>query len=388
MKILYCALAIPLDTAHGGATHAAEVTNGLAALGHDLWVIGQGSDSAQAAARYDARVTLAPVPPYLAWQLTPRVRAIARVWQPDVIMERFYTFAGGGVLVARQRGLPSLLEVNAPVTDAPGTAKDRLDRATGSLMRRWATQQCRWARRIVTPLATTVPPAVRDRVTPLEWGANTDAFNPDAVDATATAALRRRLGIPRVAPVVGFIGSFRAWHGVTDAVAAFRLLRATMPEAYLLLVGDGPERAALAAAVTGSVDGSHIIFAGAVPHAAVPAYYTLCDVALAPFAPRAHRALEYFGFYWSPLKLFEAMAMRVPVVTTDIPRLNTIVAGAGVTVTEGDHAAMAAAIAGLLQDPARRARLGAVGRRNVIERYSWAAHCRSLDALLRGMLAR
>lgn len=385
MKILYCALAIPLDTAHGGATHAAEVTNGLAALGHDLWVVGQGRHGT--AARYRARVTLAPAPPSRAWQLTPRVRAIARAWQPDVVMERFYTFAGGGMLVARQQRIPSLLEVNAPVVDPPGTAKDRLDRATGGLMRRWATQQCRWAGRIVTPLATTVPLEVRGRVTPLEWGANTTAFDPDRVDAAARDALRARLGIPPAAPVVGFIGSFRAWHGVADALAAFRRLRATAPEAYLLLVGDGPERAALAATVAAGEEARHVVFAGAVPHAAVPVYYALCDVAVAPFAPRLHRALQYFGFYWSPLKLFEAMAMRVPVVTTDIPRLNDIVTDAGVTVPEGDAAAIAAAIVGLLNDPARRARLGAAGRRRVIARYSWAAHCRALDALLRGLVA-
>ncbi len=388
MKILYCALAIPLDTAHGGATHTAEVTNGLAALGHDLWIVGQGRDMAAAAARYHARVTLTPVPPSLAWQLTPRVRAIAQRWQPDVVMERFYTFAGGGMLAAHQRGVPSILEVNAPVTDPPGTVKDRLDRATGGLMRRWATQQCRWARRIVTPLATTVPPEVRRRVAPLEWGANTDAFDPDTIDMARIAALRQRLGIPHAAPVIGFIGSFRAWHGVADAIAAFRLLRATMPETHLLLVGDGPERAALEDAVRGSNDAAHVIFAGAVPHADVPSYYALCQVALAPFTLRAHPALQHFGFYWSPLKVFEAMAMRVPVVTTNIPRLKAIVEDAGVTVPEGDRAAMAATLAWLLRDPASRARMGQEGRRRVIARYSWAAHCQSLDAILREMITQ
>jgi glycosyltransferase involved in cell wall biosynthesis len=405
MRILYCTLAIPLDRAHGGATHAAEVTNGLAALGHDVWVIGMGGrggeaerrrgglsshDSAIPPFRHSAfRATLTPAPPLLAWQMAPRVRRIVREWQPDVIMERYYTFAGAGMLVAHQRRIPALLEVNAPVVDPPGTRKDTVDRFTGGLMRRWAERQCTWADRIVTPLATTVPETVRNRVVPLEWGANVRQFDPDCASTTETASVTRaRLGIPANAPVIGFVGSFRAWHGVADAVAAFRHVRSAIPDAHLLLVGDGPERTTLEAAVAVSADAAHVLFTGAVPYVDVPAYYGMCEVAVAPFAPRTHPALTHFGFFWSPLKVFEAMAMRVPVVTTDIPRLAQIVDGAGVVVPEGDHAAMAAAIVRLLRDPDAGTQMGTEGRRRVIEHYSWEAHCRSLDAVLREMVAR
>lgn len=407
MRILYCTLAIPLDRAHGGATHAAEVTNGLAALGHDLWVIGHGerreggkaewrngemggNPAASPPLRLSAsHVTLAPVPPLLGWQLAPRVREIAQRWRPDIIMERYYTFAGAGMLVAHQRGIPALLEVNAPVIDPPGTRKDTVDRLTGRIMRRWAERQCLWADRIVTPLATTVPERVRARIVPLEWGANVAQFDPDLTTITsATRGMRARLGIPENAPTIGFVGSFRAWHGVADAVAAFRHVRREIPEAYLLLVGDGPERPALQASVEMGPDAGQIIFTGTIPYAEVPAYDALCDIAVAPFAPRAHPALAHFGFFWSPLKVFEAMAMRIPVVTTDIPRLAQIVDGAGLVAPEGNHRAMAAAIVRLLRDPDLRTRMGAEGRRRVIEHYSWEAHCRSLDSVLRGMVTR
>jgi glycosyltransferase involved in cell wall biosynthesis len=82
------------------------------------------------------------------------------------------------------------------------------------------------------------------------------------------------------------------------------------------------------------------------------------------------------------------MAMCIPVVTTDIPRLASIVDGAGITVPEGDHAALAAAIVRLLRDPVLRARMGVTGRQRVIEQYSWEAHCRSLDRTLRDLCAR
>jgi starch synthase len=388
MKILYCALAIDIAGSHGGATHVAEVTNGLAALGHDLWVIGGRSTRSTPIRHLHARITTTAVPPSLAWLMTPQVRRVVHEWQPDTVIERFYTFAGGGIIAAHAGNIPSILEVNAPVIDPPGTRKDRIDSLTGRTMRRWATQQCRWADRIVTPLATTVPPEVRTKVAPLHWGANTTLFDPTRHprSSAAVAGLRRRYGIPDDAPVVGFVGSFRPWHGAAEALRAFRRVQDAIPDARLIFVGDGPEREALQAGVSQqSTPG--IIFTGAVPYADVPAHLALCDVAVAPFAPSLHAPLRHFGFYWSPLKVFESMAMAVPVVTTAIPPLTEIVGGAGICVPERDIAALAAAICSLLLDASERKRMGETGRARVVAHWSWQAHCRALDRMLTDLVS-
>ncbi|MDQ2785551.1 MAG: glycosyltransferase family 4 protein [Chloroflexota bacterium] len=366
-----------------------EVTNGLTALGHEVQVIARGTAAQPPRERLNARVTRLTAPPKLAWAAMPRVRKIVSDWQPDIIIERFYTFAGGGMLAAHTCTIPAILEVNAPVFDPPGTAKERVDRWIGHAMRRWATQQCRWADAIVTPLATTVPAAVRDKVTPLQWGANVRHFDPARFPRTGAAAqtLRRRYGIPPNAPVVGFIGSFRAWHGAAEAIRAFDRVRAQIPDAALLLVGDGPERQTLERAVR---DASQmgIVFTGAVPYHDVPLHLALCAVAVAPFVPSLHAPLDYFGFYWSPLKIFEAMAMTVPVVTTSVAPLTEIVRGAGIAVPERDTDALAAAIVDVLRDPDRRAAMGAIGRARVVAEWSWEAHCRHLDTLMTRLVSR
>lgn len=389
MKILYCALAIDITGAHGGATHVREVTSGLAARGHEVWLVTRGAAARRGVGDSRARVTCLSVPAKLAWMVTPRVRSIAASWQPDIVIERFYTFAGGGILAAHESGLPSILEVNAPIIDPPGTPKDWVDRCSGGMMRRWATQQCRWADAIVTPLATTVPPDVRPKVTPLQWGANVRHFDPARYPRAGVAAtdLRRRYGIPPDAPVVGFVGSFRLWHGAAEAIHAFRLVQAQVPEARLLLVGDGPERPALEAYVRESSPGG-IAFVGSVPYRDVPLHMALCDVAVAPFVPSLHAPLRHFGFYWSPLKVFEAMAMGLPVVTTAVHPLADIVRGAGIAVPEGDRDALASAIVGLLRDGSRRAAMGEVGRARVVAEWSWEAHCRHLDAVMMHLVTR
>ncbi len=389
MKILYCALAIDISGPHGGATHVREVTNGLATLGHEVRVIVRGRAANRPHERLNARVTRLTAPPKLAWTAMTRVRKIVNDWQPDIVIERFYTFAGSGMFAAHARNIPAILEVNAPVCDPPGSAKDRVDRFTGHLMRRWATQQCRWADAIVTPLATTVPAAVRDKVLPLQWGANVRQFDPARFPRRGAAArtLRQRYGIPPDAPVVGFVGSFRAWHGAAEAICSFDRVRTQIPDAYLLLVGDGPERQTLERAVR-DVSQPGIVFTGAVPYHDVPLHLALCDVAVAPFVPSLHAPLDYFGFYWSPLKVFEAMAMAVPIVTTAVAPLTEIVRGAGIAVPERETDALASAIVDLLRDPERRVAMGATGRARVVAEWSWEAHCRHLDRLMTTLVMR
>src|SRR5439155_13985740 len=140
------------------------------------------------------------------------VRAAARRLRPDRIMERYYNFAGAGVALAHRQGLPALLEVNAPMVDPPGSRKETLDGLLGRPLRRWAVRQGRWSRRIVTPLATTVPPGVpRERIELVNWGANVDRFHPGlrSERAAELAALRAEYGLPADAVVVAFVGSFR-----------------------------------------------------------------------------------------------------------------------------------------------------------------------------------
>ena len=60
------------------------------------------------------------------------VLALARRLRPDVIIERYYNFGGEGVLAARQVGAVSVIEVNAPVIDHPGSTKRRIDRVVNA----------------------------------------------------------------------------------------------------------------------------------------------------------------------------------------------------------------------------------------------------------------
>jgi glycosyltransferase involved in cell wall biosynthesis len=126
-----------------------------------------------------------------------------------------------------------------------------------------------------------------------------------------------------------------------------------------------------------------IVLTGAVDYARVPNYLALCDVGVAPFNTQVHPPLRV-GFYWSPLKVHEYMAMGLPVVTIDVNGLNNIVREGqeGLLYPENDLEKMRAAILKLVDDAALAKRLGDAGRARVVEHFSWQKHAELLEQVL------
>jgi glycosyltransferase involved in cell wall biosynthesis len=154
-----------------------------------------------------------------------------------------------------------------------------------------------------------------------------------------------------------------------------------------LLIGDGPQRAAaerLAAAWP-----RRFWFSGAVAYDQVPRLLAGAAAGVAPFSTVPHPALRAAGFFWSPLKVYEYMAAGLPVITADIHPLNQVIRDGqeGLLFREGDIAALAAAIARLLDDPAAAYAMGARARARVVEHYSWARHCAELERIMREICA-
>jgi rhamnosyl/mannosyltransferase len=174
-------------------------------------------------------------------------------------------------------------------------------------------------------------------------------------DAARVAALRRRYG-DRI--VLG-VGRLIYYKGFEHLVRAMKEVRGTA-----LIAGDGPLGGALAAeaALVGVAD--RVALLGRVDDAELKACYHACDVFALPSVERS----EAFG-----IVQLEAMACGKPVVNT---RLDSAVPHVsldgltGLTVTPGDPAVLAAALGALLDDPARRAAMGAAGRRRVSEEFS------------------
>jgi glycosyltransferase involved in cell wall biosynthesis len=218
----------------------------------------------------------------------------------------------------------------------------------------------------------------------LPWGADVERFA-EVAEARFAQPLSPQPSARSPQNVV-FMGSFRAWHGVTDFVRAALLLLAQGRDLRLTLIGDGPERPAAEALAAPYAD--RFTFTGAVPYAQIPALLAKADIGVAPFTTAPHPALRAAGFFWSPLKIYEYMAAGLPVVTAAIPPLDEIIRDGqeGALFPEGDLPALAAAIAHLLDAPAAAQQMGRAARARVVARYSWQRHCEELERILLGLI--
>jgi glycosyltransferase involved in cell wall biosynthesis len=378
-RILYTALDQTVPGTLGGSIHVQSVAEGLAKLGYEVHVATQpGGLFPFGDVQWHAMG-----PPFgraqLRWACAHAIADLAARIGAQIIMERYYNFGGEGVLAARRLGLPAVLEVNAPIIDYPDSTKARVDRALMfEPMRRWRERLCRLTDLFVTPTADILPPWVDPRrVLQVEWGANVEHFRPGAPGTPP---------VPRDPSHVTcvFAGAFRSWHGVVHLAAALARLHAAGDNRFAaVLIGDGPEREA---AERVARDVPRVTFTGALPHEELPAALGAGDIGVAPFDPTKHAPLQ-LGFYWSPLKIFEYMAMGLPVVAPALPRLERLVEHGreGVLYDPSDPRALDRALVSLA-DRATRDRLGGAARARVVRDFSWDAHCAALDARFRPLI--
>lgn len=389
MRILYVALRESIPGTHGGAVHVLEVARQLTRRGHEMTVVVR-----QEAGRADRetldgfQVIRLPVgSKYLLFRKRPLLAQFVQEIKPDVLMERYYNFAGAGIMAAQALGVPSMLEVNAPLLDPPGTPKAIADTFLLGWMRRRAFQQASSANRIVTPLAATVPTSVpREKIREIPWGANVEVFDRARLDTTRIQELATQIN-PERRRVVLFLGSFRPWHGVTDFLNVAREIVRHRQDVLFLMVGSGELLGKARQTVERNGLQEYIALTGAVPYDQVPYYLAVADVGVAPFKTSLHAPLQV-GFYWSPLKIHEYMAMALPVITIDVHPLNQIVRQGqeGLLYHEGDLPAIRAHIECLVDDNAVARRLGEAGRKRVVEKFSWQKHAEQLEQVLQECL--
>ncbi|HUR62104.1 MAG TPA: glycosyltransferase [Candidatus Thermoplasmatota archaeon] len=185
-------------------------------------------------------------------------------------------------------------------------------------------------------------------------------------------ALRRELGIPPGAPVALFVGALNPIKGVDVLLAAWAEVARSLPDAHLLVLGDGPYRHEYEAQATALGLAGRVRFAGFV-HKGKGDHYAASDILVLPSRS------ETF-----PLVVLEAGACGLPVVASDLPQLRAMVGpDNGILVPPGDAAALAQALVGVLADAALRARLGAANHQRSAGQ-TWDAVAQRTLEVLRG----
>jgi glycosyltransferase involved in cell wall biosynthesis len=287
-----------------------------------------------------------------------RVAALLAGTDPfDLVYERHALYAHGAMEAAAARGIPSVLELNAPLIDEQDRHRrlERRDAAIDSARRAFAAAGHVAAVSHGAAAYALDHGAAAHRVSVVPNGVNPARF--PTTDGPAGPF------------TVGFLGTLKPWHDTATLIAAFALLRAKYaPDARLLVVGDGPDRGHITARLEalGLSDAAHLT--GAVPAADVAHWLGRMHVAVAPYSAAQ-------PFYFSPLKIYEYMAAGLPVLASRVGDLPQVLDGGrlGRLVEPDDPEALAQELAHLAWDAPLRDALGGTARAHVVEHRTWDA---------------
>lgn len=235
-----------------------------------------------------------------------------------------------------------------------------------------------------------------------------EAFDPQRFSADERAALRRRHGIPADALVAGFIGTFGQWHGIEFLAECIRDLVRDDPDwiarhkLHFMLVGDGLKMPAVRQLVGSGPAAQHVTLTGLVAQSEAAKYLACSDLLISPHVPNADGS----GFFGSPTKLFEYMAIEKPIIAAALGQIADVVAGRGATrmgsmppgageacgflFEPGNAQEFKMTLRRVVEDMPAALKVARAARAEVLNRYTWTRHVDAiLSAMARnGLLAR
>jgi glycosyltransferase involved in cell wall biosynthesis len=406
MRIAYLTadFGVPVLGTKGASAHVRGLVRSLQRLGHELFVLAANMGAEQS----DGEFALQEVPfgatfmqlydalkaeqichgnrlakdirnLLYALSLELQGRLMLEEVHPDLVYERYCLFSTAGLELARYFRVPLILEVNAPLV----LEQEQMRGVTLPVVARTAERLLLTSadhvvvvsqplRRYVTDLG--VSP---DRVSVIPNAADPDVFGPEA----AVSPLRAQLGWDGCF-VIGFVGSMKRWHGVDTLIDVMPLLGGPDGPFRLLLVGNGPEAAVLRQRSDELGLGDSVHMTGNVPHHVVPEMLRAMDLTVAAYAADAD---EYF----SPVKLFEYMAMALPVVAARIGQAREVIehGRTGWLYTPGDAADLAGVIRAVAAEPDLGREVGAAARERVLNEFTWRHNAERVIGIAEDLVA-
>lgn len=195
---------------------------------------------------------------------------------------------------------------------------------------------------------------------------DTDHFDPARYPREA---MRARYGLDDLKVAV-FLGIAQPNKGVGEILGAFELMGCRRDWRLLVVGPRTPYAQELAA------KDDRVILLGTQPPDAAPGFLGMADLVVLPQRPEPASAGQM------PMKLYEAMAMALPVVSTAVSDIPSLLDGCGRVVPPGDPMALAGAIQELLDHPEEARALGQSARRRIQQAFSYATGAREVGDYL------
>ncbi len=292
--------------------------------------------------------------------INPDLKLELSMAQPfDFIYERYSLWSYSGMEYAQKKGIPGILEVNAPLILEQEKHRGLVDREQAEAV----------AKRVFRAASTiiTVSSEIKDYVSQYVNDHSKIQVIPNGVNPQRFSQNLSRINKPSSDEfTLGFVGSLKPWHGLPILIDAFAHFHCNHPNTRLLIVGDGTERDRILRDIAGRNLESAVHLTGAVPPETVPHWLAQMDVAVAPY-PQSE------DFYFSPLKVYEYMAAGLPVIASNIGQIPEVIDHGvnGLLTPPGDVRALEKALEKLWREPSLRYCLGDLAREKILQHHTW-----------------
>lgn len=171
-----------------------------------------------------------------------------------------------------------------------------------------------------------------------------------------------------------YCGSFKEWDGLLDLIKTIRSLKEKGRNVKVLMLGDGKMAFEIKNRIKLENLQNNFFFPGKVPLNAVKFYLSNCRIGLAPYNTKISRKgkFEKFGFYFSPLKIFEYAACGLPVIAPDFDLILEIITDqGGLFFKEGNVFQLEKQIEKLLGSKKLQDSMSRYNQNTINKNYTW-----------------
>lgn len=374
MKICYVTTTVhiskDLKEAIGATTHTYAIASELTKLGHEVHIIsekfkGDKDDEVINGLRIHRllRAIVKPskeikksrlrklarffkfIPNFL---LGLKVASLVKRYKCDLILERAHSL-GVGAIASLMTGKPLILEVIDYI---------------------YSKISAQIAKYIIAYTKAFFNPRIQKKVCLVEAGYDPRIFKPKDLPIKYD---------------VCYVGAFKEWDGLEDLVEAGRLVVRQRAEIKFLLVGDGVRRKVTEDLIKKYGLENNFILTGRIPLDQVPDYICQSKITVAPFNIKRSEKGKFlkYGYYFSPLKIFEYMACGKPIMATSYPKISNIIKEkSGLLFKEGDTKDLADKTLYLLSHPELMKKISDYNI-ELAKKYTWAMVVKEFDNLIK-----
>lgn len=281
--------------------------------------------------------------------------------KPDVVILRWERYLSA-IPLCRLIGVPIVVEINGPALEDRFTPKSQ--RLRGGRFWQWFEKMLMKLPDHIMVVSDTLKQYYEDcgvspnKITSVPNGVDIDRFAPEI----SGHGVREKFGL-KDKIIIGFSGNFAPWHGLGFLAEIMNEMAKSdnYENVVFLLIGSPAYNVTMP-----DMPRKITTITGHVPHSQMPEYLAALDIFVAPYP-----LIE--PFYFSPLKIFEAMAMGKPVIASAQGQICQLITDreSGLLYAPKDRVAFFRNLELLIRDRDLRRDMGRNARLVIEQHYTW-----------------